>query len=59
MKGVYQHCGEQHLHRYLAEFEFRYSKREAVGYNDADRADEILAGIIGKRLTYQTTAARD
>jgi len=58
MRGVYQHCAEKHLHRYLAEFEFRYSHREATGSNDADRADAILRGIIGKRLTYQTTAAR-
>ncbi|MDP9422615.1 MAG: IS1595 family transposase [Pseudomonadota bacterium] len=52
MKGIYQHCGEQHLHRYLAEYEFRYSFREANGYNDADRAREALKGIVGKRLTY-------
>ena len=58
MRGVYQHCAEKHLHRYLAEFEFRYSHREANGCNDAVRAERILSGIIGKRLTYQTTAAR-
>jgi transposase-like protein len=58
MRGVYQHCAEKHLHRYLAEFEFRYSHREVTGSNDADRADAMLRGIIGKRLTYQTTAAR-
>jgi transposase-like protein len=58
MRGVYQHCREKHLHRYLAEFEFRYSHREATGSNDADRADAMLRGIVGKRLTYQTTAAR-
>jgi hypothetical protein len=54
MKGVYQHCGEQHLHRYLAEFEFRYNNREALGCNDADRSRAALRGIVGKRLTYQT-----
>jgi len=54
MRGVYQHCGEQHLHRYLAEFDFRYTEREAVGVNDAARADKLLAGVVGKRLTYQT-----
>jgi len=54
MKGVYQHCGEKHLHRYLAEFDFRYSNREANGFNDADRSQEALRGITGKRLTYQT-----
>lgn len=58
MKGVYQFCGEQHLHRYLAEFEFRYNNRVALGCNDTDRADALLSGIIGKRLTYQTTSAR-
>ena len=58
MKGVYQFCGEQHLHRYLAEFEFRYNNRVALGCNDADRADALLSGVIGKRLTYQTASAR-
>ena len=53
MKGVYQHCGEQHLHRYLAEFEFRYNNREALGCNDGDRATAALRGVVGKRLTYQ------
>ena len=52
MKGVYQHCAEKHLHRYLAEFEFRYSNREANGFNDGDRNAEALKGITGKRLTY-------
>ena len=58
MRGVYQHCSEKHLHRYLAEFEFRYSYRIATGCNDADRADKMLAGIVGKRLTYQQAGAR-
>jgi hypothetical protein len=53
MKGVYQHCGEQHLHRYLAEFDFRYNNRIALGVDDAVRADRALAGIEGKRLTYR------
>ena len=52
MKGVYQHCAEKHLHRYLAEFEFRYSNREANGFNDGERSIAALRGIIGKRLTY-------
>lgn len=52
MKGVYQHCGEQHLHRYLAEFEFRYNHRTANGVDDKQRARNAVAGIIGKRLTY-------
>lgn len=53
MKGVYQHCGEDHLHRYLAEFEFRYNHRERNGFNDADRADQAIKGIVGKRLSYR------
>jgi hypothetical protein len=57
MKGTYQHCGKKHLHRYLAEFDFRYSNRQALGYTDAARADEALKGIVGKRLTYGGPAA--
>lgn len=53
MKGVYQHCGEQHLHRYLAEFDFRYNNRTAVGVNDGERAENALKGIAGKRLMYR------
>jgi transposase-like protein len=52
MKGVYQHCGEQHLHRYLAEFDFRYSNRSALKIDDQMRAGNALKGIVGKRLTY-------
>lgn len=54
MKGVYQHCAEKHLHRYLAEFDFRYSNRIALGVNDEARADRTLKGVVGKRLTYRT-----
>jgi len=54
MKGTYQHCAEKHLHRYLAEFDFRYNNRVALGINDAARADRALKGIVGKRLTYKT-----
>lgn len=54
MKGVYQHCKEKHLHRYLAEFDFRYNNRVAFGINDVARADQALRGIVGKRLTYRT-----
>lgn len=53
MKGIYQHCSEAHLHRYLAEFDFRYSNRSAVGIEDAQRASKALKGIQGKRLTYR------
>ena len=54
MKGVYQHCGHNHLHRYLAEFDFRYNNRIGLGIDDRQRADEILHGAVGKRLTYRS-----
>ena len=53
MKGVYQHCSERHLHRYLAEFDFRYNHREKLGHDDTSRADAALCGIVAKRLTYR------
>lgn len=52
MKGIYQHCSERHLHRYLAEYDFRYSNRVARGVDDRARADMALKGAAGKRLTY-------
>jgi transposase-like protein len=52
MRGVYQHCSEKHLHRYLAEFDFRYNYRVALGYNDDDRTLAAIRGGEGKRLTY-------
>ncbi len=52
MKGVYQHCGKQHLHRYAAEFDFRYNNRVANGVDDAERGQRVLAASVGKRLTY-------
>jgi transposase-like protein len=55
MKGIYQHCSEKHLHRYLAEFDFRYSNRVALGVNDSERAERAIRGIVGKRLTYRRT----
>jgi hypothetical protein len=57
MKGVYQHCGEKHLHRYLAEFYFRYSNRSALGVEDKERAAKIVKGAKGKRLTYRRPAS--
>ena len=57
MRGVYQHCREKHLHRYLAEFDFRYSNRVALGIGDDERAEIALRGIAGKRLTYRRTGA--
>lgn len=53
MKGIYQHCGEQHLHRYVAEFDFRYNARTALGIDDDARTLKVLGGIEGKRLTYR------
>lgn len=53
MKGVYQHCREKHLHRYLAEFDFRYSHRMALGINDMARMDTAIKGATGKRLLYR------
>ncbi len=54
MKGVYQHCSEKHLQRYLNEFDFRYNNRDIT---DGERADLALKGIEGKRLTYQRSKA--
>jgi len=53
MKGVYQHCAEKHMHRYLAEFDFRYNTRAKLGFNDLMRAEALAEGIKGKRLTYR------
>ncbi|HKT85673.1 MAG TPA: IS1595 family transposase [Novosphingobium sp.] len=53
MRGIYQHCGEQHLHRYLAEFDFRYTNRSANGVEDDMRADLALKNIAGRRVTYR------
>ncbi|MDB5692129.1 MAG: family transposase [Alphaproteobacteria bacterium] len=57
MKGVYQHCAEKHLHRYLAEFEFRYNHRIANGFDDRQRSSEALAGIVGKRILYRDSSS--
>jgi hypothetical protein len=55
---MYQHCAEKHLHRYLAEFDFRDNSRIALGVNDEAGAGRILDGVVGKRLAYETTSAR-
>lgn len=55
MKGTYQHCSEGHLHRYLAEFDFRYSNRSALGIEDTERTERVMQGIAGKRVTYRRT----
>src|SRR5882672_10583492 len=48
MKGVYQHCAHNHLNRYLAEFDFRYNNRIALGVDDQQRAETLLKGVKGK-----------
>ena len=58
MKGVYQHCGEKHLHRYLSEFDFRYSNQVKLGCSDTERADRVLGGVVGKRLMYRDSLGR-
>jgi len=54
MIGVYQHCDERHLHRYLAEFDFRYNARQKLGVTDTQRTSRAVMGGKGKRLTYET-----
>jgi transposase-like protein len=56
MKGIYQHCSEKHLHRYVAEFDFRYNGRAALGIDDETRADKLIRGIVGKRLMYKDSS---
>lgn len=53
MRGIYQHCAEKHLHRYLAEFDHRYNYRVALGYSDVDRTLAAVRGVAGKRLYYK------
>lgn len=57
MRGTYQHCSPKHVHRYLAEFDFRYNNRVAMGVNDEARAERLVSGIVGKRLTYRDSSA--
>jgi transposase-like protein len=59
MRGIYQHCAEKHLHRYLAEFDFRYNNRVRLGVNDTDRAALAVKGASGKRLTYRQPDSKD
>ena len=53
MRGIYQHCKEKHLHRYLAEFDHRYNHRVALGHNDISRTIAAIKGAEGKRLMYR------
>jgi hypothetical protein len=55
MRGIYQHCSEKHLHRYLAEFDFRYNNRIALGVEDGERAAIAIVSASGKRLTYENS----
>ena len=57
MKGVYQHCSKKHLHRYAAEFEFRYNNRIGNGVDDGMRATLALQGAPGKRVMYEEPCA--
>jgi transposase-like protein len=52
--GTYHHVSEEHLQRYVTEFDFRFSNRVALGVNDSERAHNLLCGVVGKRLTYKT-----
>jgi transposase-like protein len=53
LRGIYQHVGSQHLHRYAAEFDFRYSNRIATGFDDNQRTEKAVLGTVGRRLTYR------
>lgn len=55
VNGTFHHVSQQHLKRYLAEFDFRYNEREALGVSDEDRMAKAIPGIVGKRLTYRRT----
>lgn len=59
MRGVYQHCDKKHLHRYLSEFDFRYSNRVALGIDDTQRTEKAIKATVGKRLLYQATSGRE
>ena len=56
--GVYHHVSQQHLKRYLVEFDFRYNERMALDVTDAERATKAIKGVVGKRLTYQISDSR-
>jgi hypothetical protein len=48
--GTYHHMSATHMHRYLAEFDLRYSTKDK---SDGERAADILKGMEGRRLTYR------
>ena len=53
IKGAYQHCAKKHLHRYAAEFDFRYNNRIANGMDNRLRSEMALRGVVGKRILYR------
>jgi transposase-like protein len=55
--GTYHHVSQQHFKRYLAEFDFRYNERSALGVEDEARGDKLIRGITGKRLLYRDSSA--
>jgi len=57
--GTYHHVGSQHLKRYACEFDFRYNTRQKLGFTDSQRAEQVLRGIGGKRLTYRHTSPQN
>jgi ISXO2 transposase-like protein len=59
MRGIYQHCSEKHLHRYLAEYDFRYNHRVKLGFGDIARTLAAIKGVEGKRLTYRQPREAD
>ena len=56
ISGIYHHVSEEHLQRYVDEFDFRFTNRKSMGVDDVQRADLLLKGVVGKRLTYETIA---
>ena len=59
MRGIDQHCDKKHLHRYLSEFDFRYSNRAALGIDDTQRTAKAIKATVGKRLLYEATSGRE
>ena len=58
-RGIIGTChliSEAHLKRYLAEFDFRYNERSALGVEDIERTTKVISGILGKRLYYRPPA---
>lgn len=57
INGTYHHVSQQHLGRYLAEFDFRYNNRIALGIADSERTERSMRGIVGKRLLYRDSSS--